>query len=339
MATIYKRGKIWYVIYNLDGKQHWKAIGRSKEIAELTLRDIEVKIAKNRAGLPIKEKLSEWYTEYVEYVEADLKPRAAERYLGILATFISFLSTNYKSVTYLSDITPDKVERFKLTRLRKVARRTVNNELAAIKRFFNLVLKRDYVTQNPVNRVELLKIAERKQPRFLTRDEIQKIFSELNHDRYRPMVEMLLYTGMRVGELTNLDWDDIDFEQEKINIIPKEEWSPKTGRERNIPLSQEIKRILGQLKKKPGSLFRTGEGNRINRNHLLEAFKRACKRAGIKDASLHTLRHTFASHLVMSGVDLYTVDQLLGHSDLKSTQIYTHLSQDHLRSAVEKLEF
>jgi len=169
MATIYKRGKIWYVIYNLDGKQHCKAIGRSKEMAELALKNIEVKIAKNRAGLPNKKKLSEWHTDYVE---AHLKPGATKRYLGILTTFISFLSTNYKSVTSLSDIMLDRVERFKLTRLKKVARLTVINELSAIKRFFNLALKGDYVTHNPVNRVELLKIAERKRPRFLRRDEV-----------------------------------------------------------------------------------------------------------------------------------------------------------------------
>jgi len=252
---------------------------------------------------------------------------------------MSFLAGNYPKVAYLQNITPDKIDRYKLIRLEKIVKTTVNHELTILRRFFNLAIDRDYIPNNPANKVDFLKITDQKRPRFLSGEEIQRLQGELENSRFKLMIDILLYTGMRVGELINLEWEDIDFGRRQINIRPKLGWSPKAGKERNIPLSGKVRDLLSSLDRKCTHLFHSRTGNKVNRNHLREAFIRACRRASIENATLHTLRHTFASQLVMKGIDLYTVSQLLGHSDLKSTQIYSHLSQDHLRGAVERLEF
>ena len=231
------------------------------------------------------------------------------------------------------------IDNYKLTRLEKIVKTTVNHELTILRRFFNLAISMDYLDSNPANKVDFLKITDRKRPRFLSEEEIKQLQGELRASRFKPMVDMLLYTGMRAGELINLEWEDIDFRRGQINIRPKLGWSPKAGKERSIPLSSKVQDLLSNMGRKHPHVFHSKTGNMINRNHLREAFVRACRRASIENATLHTLRHTFASQLIMKGVDLYTVSQLLGHSDLKSTQIYSHLSQDHLRGAVERLEF
>jgi integrase len=339
MTRVFKRDKIWYIDYSLDGKRRRKAIGPYKEMAEFALKDIEVRIAKKRAGLPVYKKLTEWHEEFNDYIKAHLKPRSAERYREVIDSFVSFLAGAYPKVAYLQDITPDKIDRYKLIRLEKIVKTTVNHELTILRRFFNLAIDRDYIPNNPANKVDFLRITDRRRPRFLSGEQIKQLQGELRASRFKPMVDMLLYTGMRVGELINLEWEDIDLGQGQINIRPKLGWSPKAGKERSIPLSGRVRDLLSNMDRKHAHIFHSKTGNMVNRNHLREAFVRACRRANIENTTLHTLRHTFASQLVMKGIDLYTVSQLLGHSDLKSTQIYSHLSQDHLKSAVERLEF
>lgn len=339
MSRVFRRGKIWYIDYALDGRRKRKAIGPYKEMAEFALKDIEVSIAKKRAGLPVYKKLSEWHEEFNDYIKAHLKPRSAERYREVIDSFMSFLASVYPKVVYLQDITPDKIDRYKLARLEKIVKTTVNHELTILRRFFNLAVGRDYLQGNPANKVDFLRITDRKRPRFLSQGEVRRLQEELRGSRFRLMIETLLHTGMRVGELINLEWGDIDLRGGQINIRPKPDWSPKAGKERNIPLSSKVRDLLSGLDREHDYIFHSRTGNRVNRNHIREAFVRACRRAGIRDATLHTLRHTFASQLVMRGVDLYTVSQLLGHSDLKSTQIYSHLSRDHLRGAIERLKF
>ena len=147
---------------------------------------------------------------------------------------------------------------------------------------------------------------------------------------------------MRRGEVINLEWKDIDFERRVIKIQIKENWQPKTG-ERDIPINARLFKLLGQLHKKrrKGSLvFYNSIGNKIHRNKLRTKLIQIAKKADISELTkLHTLRHTFASHLVMKGVDLASVQKLMGHADIKTTMIYSHLAPEHLKGAVDKLTF
>lgn len=157
--------------------------------------------------------------------------------------------------------------------------------------------------------------------------------------RFYPIFLTLASTGMRLGELINLEWKDVDFERKVISIKVKDFWEPKNSRPRAIPMTNKLLEVLNAVNKSTRWVFATRNGNQLNRNHLRESLAKLCMKIGIEPANIHTFRHTFASHLVMSGVDLPTVQKLMGHSDIKTTMVYAHLAPEHLKGAVEKLKF
>ena len=137
-----------------------------------------------------------------------------------------------------------------------------------------------------------------------------------------------------------LEWSDIDWKNKQIKIINKEVRNPKGQKERYIPMDDKLINILKSLPRNGSSfVFSTPEGKpRVN--NLNREVKKVAAKAGIKkNINLHMLRHSFASHLVMGGVDLSTVQRLLGHSSITTTMIYAHLAPDHLRGALDKLKY
>ena len=205
---------------------------------------------------------------------------------------------------------------------------------------FNTAVKWDYIKQNPTQGVSTLRITDEKKPRFLTKEECQQLLANCG-DKLYPVFYTFIHTGMRKGELLNLEWKDVDLNRRKIKIRFKEQWQPKTT-EREIPISNGLFPLLTELKKKRHKdtdlVFHNGEGQPIPPNRLRMQLMSITKKCGFPDVTkIHSLRHTFASHLIMGGVDLPTVKKLMGHSDIATTMIYAHLAPDHLIDAVDKL--
>ncbi len=336
MATIRKRGKTWYIDYRVSGKRRVRAIGPYKEIAKLALADIELKIARNRAGLElIDKKLSEYNPQFLSYIKAHSKPLTLRKYMEVCEHLTNFLDTIEDPPAKLSQVSPSIIEQYKLHRLNMVKPQTVSNELSCLHHFFRYAVSMKYIASNPTQ--DIKKIRPKKRiPRFLTEDEITKLISECS-PRLRNVITVLLNTGMRWGELQNLEWNDIDWNEKMIHIRIKEDWSPK-GDERTIPMNHPVQKVLRSLSNKSNWVFTTSTGNHVRQQGTWTAFKKACQRAKLENVTLHTLRHTFASHLVMAGVDLATVSKLLGHKDIGTTMIYSHLSPRHLRQAMERLK-
>ena len=176
--------------------------------------------------------------------------------------------------------------------------------------------------------------------RFL-REEECRLLLDNSGEWLSPVFFAFLNTGMRKSELENLEWADIDFNRRKIKIRAKDDWSPKTN-EREIPINEGLYGVLKEQKriyKDSNNVFPGEDGKQIFRNRLLRRMKTIAKRLKLGDVTIHMLRHTFASQLRMKGVDLATVGQLLGHSDIETTMIYSHISADHMDKALEKLKF
>lgn len=362
MGTIRKLTKSWWIDYRIDGKRFRKRIGHSKQIAQLALSDIEVKIAKKRAGFFISDKkISDYIPQFLSYVRVHVKPSTAKRYDQIISHLSHFLGTLEDPPIKLSQITPPVIEQYKLYRLGFVKPQTVNYELTCLHHFFRYAVEMKYIQSNPTQQIKKIRKPQRKAPRFLTKEEILSLLSKCSPG-LSDIVKVLLNTGMRWGELRNLEWNDIDWNEKVIHIRIKEDWSPKGG-ERKVPMNNAVISILKSIlaktptqwnknvpngnnyfakRLKTGTkrnrwVFTTKTGSQVRQQGTWSAFKLACRRAGIENATLHSLRHTFASHLVMAGVDLTTVSKLLGHKDISTTMIYSHLSPEHLRGAVEKL--
>jgi integrase len=200
--------------------------------------------------------------------------------------------------------------------------------------FFNLAIKYNYINKNPVSDVEKLKW-QKKTPRFFSEEEAKLILENCG-ERLYPIFCTFLYTGLRKSELITLEWTDIDFKNKVIRVQIKDFWEPKFGSARVIPMNSKLYEVLSHLERKCRWVFCTLSGQQVR--HLRRDLLHICERLGIKNVTLHTFRHTFASHLIMAGVDLPTVQKLMGHKDIKTTMIYSHLAPEHLKLAVEKLK-
>jgi len=337
MASIYKRENVWYLSFYLNGKRVRKKIGKSKKLAGLAREEVEVKIAKNELGWEEVKNPSfyDFKNEYLKYLKANTKPTTYIRYRKALQHFIDFLKNHDSFSPKLSQISFQLIEEYKQRRIKLVKPLTVNVELKVLKAMYNLAIKSRCARENPVNKVSFYREVEKK-PKFLKKEEIELLLENSN-DLY-PILYTFLKTGLRKSELINLNWEDIDFQRKCIRIESKESWYTKTGNSREIPVEDDFLEMLGNLPKNCEYVFVNTKGRKYD-YHLNERTKKLGKRIGIKNLTLHTLRHTFISHLVMNGVDLVTVKELAGHSDIKTTMRYAHLTPEHLRKSINKLPY
>ena len=341
MATYRRRNKNYFIDYRFNGKRYRKNVGPSKRLAELAAKEIEVKIAKGELGFSSKDNSHvKLFEEFLKYSKINHAPSTYERYRGILDNFKSFLATR-PHLNKISQLDPKFFEDYKHFRKTEEAEdKTVNIELQMLRGMFNLARGWRYCADNPTEGVKFFKITKTQEPRFLSKKECEKLLSNCGEDLY-PIFFTFLSTGMRRGELLNLEWRDVDFVRKRIKIRAKEDWQPKTS-ERNIPMNDSLLKVLKKHREisKGRLVFTNGDGKKIHKNDLRKELMKITERCGFSDVTkLHSLRHTFASHLVMSGVDLPTVKKLMGHSDIDTTMIYSHLADEHVDKAVEKLEF
>ena len=226
-------------------------------------------------------------------------------------------------------------------RVRAGARpRSTARQLSSFRRFFRYLVREGGITEDPTAQIAMPKIG-RSLPKSLTEEEVEALLgapvvSDPLGNRDRTMLEVLYATGLRVSELVNLQHGQINLNQGVIRILGK------GNRERLIPLGEEAVRWLMEfehgargeilLERQTDFLFPTRRGDRMTRQAFWHIIKRYARKAGISKAlSPHTLRHAFATHLLNHGADLRVVQMLLGHSDLSTTQIYTHVARERMK--------
>jgi integrase len=201
---------------------------------------------------------------------------------------------------------------------------------AVISGIFSEAIDLGYTEQNPARTVKLFRKTQKRE-RFLSQEEMSQLLNHLPYHQ-KPMIQFALLTGLRRANLLNLKWGQVDIEHGNL-IIPAEEI--KGGRDLKLPLSPEAIELLDGLPRRSDYVFCKEDGKPYQ--DIYSGFRLACKKAGLEDCTIHTLRHTVGSHLVMSGVDLSTVKELLGHRDIQTTLRYAHLSQIHIREAIKKV--
>lgn len=221
---------------------------------------------------------------------------------------------------------------------------TVTRSVASIKSFYACLMEKGYVDQNPAKGVSPAKV-ERKLPQVLTGREVELFLeqpecTDLKGYRDRAMLELLYATGIRVSELIALDVDDLNLPGGVLRCVSK-------GRERVIPLYPVAIRALGEYiqsvrpqlvdSREETALFVNMNGERMSRQGFWKLIKYYQEKAGIqKDITPHTLRHSFAAHLLENGADLHSIQEMLGHADISSTQIYSKLINQKLKDVYKK---
>jgi len=217
--------------------------------------------------------------------------------------------------------------------------------LSALKSFFRFLEKEKYLVSNPTDNIESPQVV-RRLPRVLSVSEVEKLLDQPNPltvrgIRDRAMLELMYATGLRVSELIALQVDDVNLAAGYVRCLGK-------GRkERIVPVNQTsvfwveryITRSRNQLVKNPleRTLFVNARGKKLSRQGFWKILNGYARQAGIeKEIHPHTLRHSFATHLLENGADLRAVQEMLGHADISTTQIYTHLTKSRLKEVYEK---
>ena len=308
------------------------------------LMDIVCCLSRNGTVFGQKTSISQYETDFLEYIRVRKAVKTAQNYSIALKHFVGYLTARH-GVKCLQDVDMAIIDGYVSARLEKpsparkgstVARSTVNTELKCIKRFFNRAVELGFLSDSPARRVGLL-MTSKKNPRFFDEAEIRLILDDCDDEWVRDVYLGLLLTGMRIGELVNFEWNDIDHDARKLTVRAKSFWKPKGNEERSIPLHGAFYDLLGGKEGKSNWVFTKADGKKVNIHSLEVRFKNQLKRLGIQDATLHTWRHTFASHLAMLTGNLRAVQLLLGHKSGRTTEIYAHLADKYLQTVVNQL--
>lgn len=302
-------------------------VAPNKKLATAILNKRLADIAENK-HLDIKKDQKIKFNNFAHtYLETHAKPNKRSWQTSdakYLKTLIPFFGESF-----LYAITPEAVECYKAQRKEKVSVASVNRDLALLKCMFNKAIAWGYASDNPVRKVKLYK-ENNWRMRYLEKEEIEKLLAA-SPFMLRAILIVALNTGMRKSEIQNLKWSDINFERGYLTL-----YQTKNGEKRIIPMNRSVRETLVSIRKNPESAYIFCGKNGFPYN-FRKSFETALKKSGIKDFRFHDCRHSFASHLVMAGVDLNTVRDLLGHKTLGMTLRYSHLSPDHRTRAVEVL--
>ena len=267
-----------------------------------------------------------WYNQYVTSLQRTAAPNTWRRYHYALADFFQRHKEKHRSEDFHRwDITDYKEDRLR----EGIAPTTVNLELRILRAFWNWLIERELASYNPAAKQKGVKVPE-KRPRGLGRDVVDKLLSVCISVRDKLIILLPLTTGMRGIELARLQWIDIDWEN---NLIHLDGERTKTGKSRSLPLRDDVKKLLTEYMAKRVYVFpsRTGDPRKLQ-----TAFNGIVKRAELyPKPTLHALRHTFATLLLRSGLDIYSVQKLMGHTQISTTTIYlTPADSDTVRNKI-----
>jgi site-specific recombinase XerD len=291
-------------------------------------------------------------TNFLEYLEID-----QNRSQKTIANYDHYLTrlSDYAGDIEVSDITPELIRKWRLWLNRlgtntsdELGKSTLNYHLIALRSFLKFCVKQDLEVMAP-EKVELARVT-RKQVTFLTNEELERLFNQPNLEtvqglRDRALLELLFSSGLRVSELVNLNREHINLKRREFTVRGKGQ------KDRPIFISEEaamwLQRYVDKRTDNIKPLFMrysgrkqidlSGNYHRLTARSVQRLVSRYALMAGItKHVSPHTLRHSFATDLLMNGADIRSVQAMLGHSNISTTQIYTHITDPHLKSVHEK---
>ena len=289
------------------------------------------------------EQLLDQFLHYL-VVEKGLSKNTIEAYSHGLGRFLNHLRE--KGVQEIRDVGKFHVRGFLLMlRKRNLSTKTIVRNLVAVRTFFRFLIQEGILESNPIEELESPKVAKTL-PEILTLREIEQLLEQPNLQtslgiRDRAMLEILYATGMRVSELTHLPIHQVNLEGGYVLLYGK------GSKERIVPLGSEamkwitlyLKTARGKLAKGKESpmLFINRSGKGMSRQRFWKSLKDYARRAGLrKRITPHLLRHSFASHLLEGGADLRSVQMMLGHVDISTTQIYTHVTGERLKKVHQR---
>ena len=346
MATLIKhKSGIYHIVYYNCGKRIWRTLGtRDRTLAYSKFIEYE------KSGIPQKQTftsepknqpncnkphLQRTIDEFLSFVRANYTPNTYRDYRSVMHLISDYFGNNKP----IAEITSRDIELYKIEKSDKmISAYTINHDIRCIKAFFNRLVLCEIVDKNPCKGIKMLRIDDTIRP-YLSREDLQSILSCTEGTQIHDIIVFAVLTGLRLGEIVNLKWEDIILEKRKIIVRSNGSFRTKTGKIRTIPIGRELRKLLLNVQCKTGLLFRSGNGAQFRGEYISKQFKKAVRKCNL-DSKLHfhSLRHTFGSYLVEQGVSLFHVQQLMGHSSPYVTQIYAHLGTAELMESMEKIQ-
>ncbi|UCD84036.1 MAG: site-specific tyrosine recombinase XerD [Deltaproteobacteria bacterium] len=293
--------------------------------------------------------MEQYLDRYLNYltVEKGLAANTVEAYSRDLNRFLSFLED--KGIRELAQVGTTEIHAFMMSLMKPqlggLSARSTGRSLVALRTFYKFLIREGCLHVNPLVNIQSPR-GIRKLPGVLSEQEVELLLAKPDHmiprgQRDKMILEVLYGAGLRVSELISITLNDIDFTAGWVRV------QGKGAKERVVPLGEialgGLREYLGSARrvldkgKKSRWLFVTRSGRRFSRQGIWKIIKRYAIAAGIKNSiTPHTLRHSFATHLLDRGADLHSVQLMLGHADISTTQIYTHVSRERLKKLYDK---
>lgn len=278
-------------------------------------------------------------------IERGLSENSIQNYILDVHALQYFL-INEKIEESPTDCSLDSVQKFIYETAKILSPHTQARRLSGLRSFFDYLIFESYRTSNPTDLIEAPKLG-RKLPDVLSTEEIELMINQINlshpqGQRNRAILEILYGSGIRVSELTNLSLSNLFFEEDMIRV------HGKGNKQRLVPMGGISKEFLEEYitetrknqkisVKDKDIVFLNRRGNGLTRQMIFTLIKDLAVKANVKkQVGPHTFRHSFATHLLENGADLRTIQILMGHESITTTEIYTHLDTQHLRSVIER---
>jgi integrase len=327
MPSLFKRSNgVFYIAYNVEGKRRWKSTGkREKHLAINALLKFEKLISQPTKRLV----LSQFIADFLSSATTNYSPGTIGLYRTALRNFQSIVGD-----FWLSSVTPKHIDIFKTKRLESLSPITLNIELRTLRAIFNQATRLKFLDDNPFAGLKGARVVPREAAHMST-PEIQRLLSVIADEEFKSLVVFAIFTMMRLGELTHLEWGDVDLDRRLIHVRHKEGFRVKGGRERTVPMNDWLYHFLIRKVRSSSFVFSGPDGMELKGPSVSHRFKRYVRMAGInQEIHFHSLRHTGVSLLINKGVPSSHVQRLAGHSSMLTTAVYTHLEEETMRRAV-----
>ena len=290
----------------------------------------------------ISNELNQFLQEYLAYLklEKNLSEQSVISYFSDLKKFLSFIEE--EKYSDLNTITTKLISKyFEIMRDLGISSSTTARYLSSVKGFFKYLSSQEYIAKDPAE-ILSTRITERKLPTVLSFEEIDKLLQTPNVEerlglRDKAILELFYSCGLRVSELINLKISDLYFSDEVIRVLGK------GSKQRIVPIGssaiywiteylQKVRVFLEKKMKSENVIFLNVRGTKLSRMGIWKIVNKYAQEAEIvKEFHPHTFRHSFATHLLEGGADLRAVQEMLGHADISTTQIYTHIDRDFIK--------
>ena len=326
---LYKRGKYYQIGWTDNGKKFARSLKATKQPDALRLfKQFETERATDKTY-----RLSELLEVYLQTAAKKLRTTHISEVIRIINLFITV--NGDKPIHHYTQLDINKFQSFGQDQ--PVRSSTNNIRYRCVKMMFNFAVRNGLLQKHPFAGTRQIKIPKAK-PTFIPMEKFNGFIQSVDQSDMKDIFTFAVLSGCRLSEITYLRWSSIDFQNNEILVANNDEFITKNGKERKIPMHPDVKILL---ERRSGGMvkslyvFSKSTGVRYSNSFVTHSFKWYAMKFGLeKEIHFHSLRHTFASWLIQSNANIYDISNLLGHSSVKVTEIYSHLTPSKLQTTV-----